>query len=415
MTESQESPVRHFCAQLDAFVRASGQTRSYVVSRHPMSDSQVYAVLAGTVKTPPSFDRMVVPIVEICGGGPAAVAQWRTHHDTMVRVYELQKSLRRKGTAETSASTPEDTAAESPAARTPAAGTPDVATPDGETPGVETPGVGTPPAGAPGAAAPGADVPPAGAAPRPGAAPGSGAPPGFGVPPGFDVPPGYNRFASAEPRPARRPRRPLLVIAAIVAVLGVAAGGLTWALADRAGSGPDGPAAAPVAGGASTADPASPCTGTAPAGGGDLLDTPLPDEPGPLSRPWWTNEAAVVTMERFDTHSWAATVPESVGADPWALLAIRGCLPVTAGHRYRLDFTATASVGATLRARVQHNEWPYPESLMKNLTVGPDPQSFSYEFTGNLTSPTSELTFQLGGNPAMRVEVTDVVLTDLGA
>ncbi|MDP9796085.1 hypothetical protein J2S43_004597 [Catenuloplanes nepalensis] len=362
MTESQESPVRHFCAQLDAFVRASGQTRSYVVSRHPMSDSQVYAVLAGTVKTPPSFDRMVVPIIEICGGGTAAVAQWRTHHDTMVRVYELQKSLRRKGTAEGAPDAPETSETEEATEEAPAAEK---------------------------------------------------------APPGFDVPPGYNRFASAEPRPAPRPRRLLLLVAAIVAVLGVAAGGLTWALADRSDSGPAGGPVAPPpvagGGGASTPDPASPCTGTAPAGGGDLLDTPLPEGPGPLSRPWWTNEASIVTMERFDTHSWAATVPESIGADPFALLAIRGCLPVTAGHRYRLDFTASASISATLRARVQHNQEPYPESLMKDLTVGPEPQSFSYEFTGNRTSPTSELTFQLGGNPAMRVEVTGVVLTDLGA
>ncbi|MDR7274284.1 carbohydrate binding domain-containing protein [Catenuloplanes atrovinosus] len=370
-TESQESPVRHFCGQLDAFVRASGQTRSYVVSRHPMSDSQVYAVLAGTVKTPPSFDRMVVPVVEICGGDAAAVAQWRTRHDTMVRVYELQKSLRRKAPAgpDTDSGAAEAPVSAAPVSAAPVSGAPDPA---------------------------GSEGPPA----------------------GFDVPPGYNRFRPAGPQPARRRRWPLLA-AAVVAVLSVTAGGLAWALTGGPGPGQD--AGGPIATGLPRQDAvpataaASPCRATPPAAGGDLLELPLPDGQSRTSQAWWADKPDEVTFERFDTHRWAAVAQASAGREPWYLLVIRGCLPVTTGHRYRLTFTASANLDTTLGVRVQHNEEPYKASLHKEFTVGAQPSTYTYEFLGTHTSATSELTFQLGGNPAMRVEMTDVTLTDLGA
>lgn len=342
-TENEESPVRHFCAQLDGFVRAAGQTRSYVVSRHPMSDSQVYAVLAGTVKTPPSFDRMVVPIVEICGGDAAVIAQWRTRHDTMVRVYELQKSLRRKAAAETTA----------------------------------------------------ADAPP-----------------------GFDVPEGYNRFGTVDPQPVRRSRWPLLIVA-IVAVAGVLAGGLTWSFAaNQAEPTASGPAPQPPVGAnlPTSADAADTlCKAGPPADGGDLMEVELPDAPGdPKFAAWWSTTERV-RLESFETHSWTATAESGSGLTRWEMLVIRGCLPVTKGHNYTLSFTASASADVTIGVRVQDDQPPRPESLLKEFAVGTDPQPHTWTFVGHTTSQTSELTFQLGGNPAFGIAFTDVVLTDLGA
>ncbi|MFI5838774.1 hypothetical protein ACIA8K_03535 [Catenuloplanes sp. NPDC051500] len=353
--EHEDSPVRHFCAQLDAFVRAAGQTRSYVVSRHPMSDSQVYAVLAGTVKTPPSFDRMVMPIIGICGGDTAVTAQWRSRHDTMVRVYELQKSLRRKTVTEP--------------------------------------------------------------APEPGAGAGKELP-------GFDVPEGYNRFGTVDPRPVRRWRWPLL-IAAIVAVTGVLAGGLTWAFVANRNEPSVTGLAAPPAGGAtdsvapqadSTAAAETPCTAGPPAPGGDLLDVARPDATSDQRFDAWWSNSDLVRLGDFTTHGWTATAQSGAGLKKWDMLVIRGCLPVTSGHGYTLSFTAKASVDATIGVRVQGDQppWDHP-SLMETIPVSTEPQQHTYRFTGAMTSRSSELTFQMGGNPALSVEITDVVLTDLGA
>ncbi|WP_033341147.1 hypothetical protein [Catenuloplanes japonicus] len=346
--ENEESPVRHFCAQLDGYVRASGQTRSYVVSRHSMSDSQVYAVLAGTVKTPPSFDRMVVPIIEICGGDATVIAQWRTRHDTMVRVYELQKSLRRKAVAASPSSSEEAPLPEDQE--------------QGQGQGQDR-----------------------------------------------------DRFGEVVPLPGTR-RRWMLPAVAIVVVLAVLAGGLTWAfVANRSAAPETGPEiAAPDA-------PESPlvvdplCTASAPADGGDLLEVPRPEVPSnPIYNAWWANRDHV-HLRDFGTHHWAAAIDTGAGVLPYDWLAIRGCLPIIAGHRYTLTFIASASADVTLAVRVQHNQWPYEDSLMEQFAVTSSPQPHTYNFVGGVTSQSSELTFQLGGNPALDVEFTDIVLTDLGA
>jgi hypothetical protein len=101
-----DDPVRRFCAELFDYVRESGLKRADVARRHPMSDSQVYAVLRGQVLTPPPFDRMVVPIIMACGADAERIAWWRARHAMMVREYELDQRRRKQDAAPATAPEP---------------------------------------------------------------------------------------------------------------------------------------------------------------------------------------------------------------------------------------------------------------------------------------------------------------------
>jgi hypothetical protein len=206
-----------------------------------------------------------------------------------------------------------------------------------------------------------------------------------------------------------------------VAVTGLLAAGLTWAFVanrdDPSVAAPEAPPADDTAAPAdSTADRETPCTAGPPAPGTDLLEVARPDAPSdPRFGAWWSN-TELVRLADFSTHGWTATAQSGAGLKKWDMLVIRGCLPVTSGHGYTLSFTAKASADATIGVRVQDDQppWDHP-SLLESFAVSAAPQVHSYRFVGSMTSRSSELTFQLGGNPALSVEVTDVVLTDLGA
>ncbi|WP_326554199.1 glycoside hydrolase family 9 protein [Micromonospora sp. NBC_01813] len=109
--------------------------------------------------------------------------------------------------------------------------------------------------------------------------------------------------------------------------------------------------------------------------------------------PWWATEN--VTLGNTDGRL-CATVPGGT-ANPWDASIGHNDIPLIDGAAYRLTFSASADVAATVRANVQLNAAPYTTVLSREIDLGPDPETVSYEFTANLDSPDGTFTFQLGG------------------
>ncbi|MFV2021052.1 glycoside hydrolase family 9 protein [Micromonospora sp. LOL_023] len=109
--------------------------------------------------------------------------------------------------------------------------------------------------------------------------------------------------------------------------------------------------------------------------------------------PWWATEN--VTLGNTDGRL-CAVVPGGT-ANPWDASIGHNDIPLIDGAAYRLTFSASADVAATVRANVQLNAAPYTTVLSRELDLGPDPETVSYEFTANLDSPDGTFTFQLGG------------------
>jgi tetratricopeptide (TPR) repeat protein len=87
-------PVSEFCAQLDELRIASGAAVPMLAKHLGLSRAQLYAILAGRVKRPPDWDRVVRPLVHACSrGDPGVVAAWRRRHAVLNGVWE---ELRRR-------------------------------------------------------------------------------------------------------------------------------------------------------------------------------------------------------------------------------------------------------------------------------------------------------------------------------
>jgi tetratricopeptide (TPR) repeat protein len=87
-------PVSEFCAKLDELRAESGADVRQLAKRLGLSRPQLYAILAGRVKRPPEWDRVVRPLVDACtGGDPSALTAWRQRHTILTVVWE---ELRRR-------------------------------------------------------------------------------------------------------------------------------------------------------------------------------------------------------------------------------------------------------------------------------------------------------------------------------
>jgi endoglucanase len=109
--------------------------------------------------------------------------------------------------------------------------------------------------------------------------------------------------------------------------------------------------------------------------------------------PWWATDN--VTLTNTDGRL-CATVAGGT-ANPWDASIGHNDIPLTDGAAYRLTFSATTDVTATVRANVQLNAAPYTTVLSREIALGPEAQTFDYDFTANLDSPDGTFTFQLGG------------------
>jgi tetratricopeptide (TPR) repeat protein len=87
--EAAVGPVGEFCAALRRLRADSGADIAVLARQLGVSRTQLYAVLAGEVRRPPDWDRVVRPLVEACtGGDQAALAWWRRRHAVLVEVAE---------------------------------------------------------------------------------------------------------------------------------------------------------------------------------------------------------------------------------------------------------------------------------------------------------------------------------------
>jgi hypothetical protein len=147
---------------------------------------------------------------------------------------------------------------------------------------------------------------------------------------------------------------------------------------------------------------------------GSVVMGPPGTPAGTSMRPnWWAN---AVTVGLTPTPTGFVAVVPAGPTLPHELLAIRSGITLTAGHRYRFDFTATGDRPVTILLRIQDKAPPlYRPALVESAPIGPAPCRRSYTFTADATSPaTGEVTFQLGGQGAYTLTVNDAVLVDTG-
>jgi hypothetical protein len=94
MPDARVSPIAEFCAALRSLRQASGADPVALARQLGISRTQLYAILAGGIKRPPDWDRVVRPLVAACTGGDArAIAQWRRRHAVLTDAVE---ELRRR-------------------------------------------------------------------------------------------------------------------------------------------------------------------------------------------------------------------------------------------------------------------------------------------------------------------------------
>jgi tetratricopeptide (TPR) repeat protein len=88
-TGQERGPVFEFCSGLRQLRIESDTDVTVLAKRLNLSRTQLYAVLAGRVKVPPDWDRVVRPLVEACTENDStAVAAWRRRHAILTGVWE---------------------------------------------------------------------------------------------------------------------------------------------------------------------------------------------------------------------------------------------------------------------------------------------------------------------------------------
>ncbi|WP_285681664.1 hypothetical protein [Actinoplanes sp. NBRC 103695] len=130
---------------------------------------------------------------------------------------------------------------------------------------------------------------------------------------------------------------------------------------------------------------------------------------------WWVDDPGKATL-RTRGRDFDVSVPGGT-TRPADVLVIMSDVTLVAGHTYELAFTATADREATVRVRVQDSRPPdYLPSVSRDFRVGPAACRRAYRFPGAVSSPHSELTFQLGGQTdSFQLTVSDVVLVEARA
>jgi endoglucanase len=108
---------------------------------------------------------------------------------------------------------------------------------------------------------------------------------------------------------------------------------------------------------------------------------------------WWTGNApAAVADGRLCAQVAGGTV------NPWDAIIGQNDLGLQSGESYEFSFEASASVPVGVLAKVQQQTEPWPERLSRPVTLGPDPQHFSFVFTSDVNSDIEQVAFQIGGS-----------------
>jgi hypothetical protein len=373
--------VAAFCTELRHLTQRCSLSATAASRRLHISRSQYYAVINGEVRRPPDWAKVEV-ILRMCEQPDTAIGEWRQRHDKMVLGYDRLRTRRR-------AVPSTDPAPDSAAAMVPA---PEIDLAGGTGRGAE----------------PAADDEPA--------------------------EPGDRLARSAS-------WRRVLTVAAVVVLLAVVGGvaariGASGVPGDGGGpqpsSGPstmatvlpaltsDGTLGGPLPGATPEAEvPDDPdgrkaCVSDAPPPGTELLTVPRTHRPGnnKMNNDWW-GSTEQVSFNAANPAAFDANVAAG-GEDVWDVIILHSCVPLVAGHRYRLRFTAATNPAGPVMVRVQDSVQPEArESVTQTLDFTPRAAARTISFTAKHTSRSSEVTFQIGGwDGPFRLRVTDISLTE---
>ncbi|MCE0534097.1 hypothetical protein LWF15_01075 [Kineosporia rhizophila] len=342
--------VPAFCADLGELRRRSSRSAAALAAQLSVSRGHFYSILKGEIRRPPDFSGFVEPFVRACGGTDEEVAQWRKRHAELERSYEEQRRQQRAAVGSEGQNKGRGTASEGSG---------------GESGG-----------------SPGGDA-------------GAGAP----------------QYEYVRPRNLWA----LLAGAGVmVMVLSVITAVVTTQLSDDEDE-PKVASPAPSTSTTAAVTGAELCPLPAPAEGKNVLDA-LPDVQqtgNPLHRLWWSSNEAWLQFGHLAEHGFDAQV-QGGRREPWELIVVRSCVPLTGGAKYRLTFQAQADHPAHMRVRVQENPPTNLESFERDLEIGAGGKTYSYTFTAARTYPAGELTFQVGDNTEdFELTISDVAIAQI--
>ena len=123
------------------------------------------------------------------------------------------------------------------------------------------------------------------------------------------------------------------------------------------------------------------------------------DFEGESAREVWTLHAQVGTESRriFENGEACANVAEG-GEEPWSLGFAQTGIPLEQGQTYLFRFDAYANKPITFRPAITLSEAPWTEFVGRVETLGPQAESFSYEFEMEQSSEDNRLIFFIGAN-----------------
>lgn len=122
--------------------------------------------------------------------------------------------------------------------------------------------------------------------------------------------------------------------------------------------------------------------------------------------PWWT--AGDVTPET-GTGGLTLTV-NTAGANPWDAIIGQGNIPLQAGETYTLSFTARASMPITIPVMLQEDGGDFTQYFASQLALTNSAQPFSFVFSPSEGDPLAVLQYQIGGQSAFTLYLSDVSL-----
>ncbi|MFG1604739.1 helix-turn-helix domain-containing protein [Actinoplanes sp. NPDC049265] len=377
-------PVTAFCTELRHLTQRSSLSATAAARRLHISRSQYYAVINGSVRRPPDWAK-VEGILHLCQQPGAAVAAWRQRHDTMVLEYDRLRTESR--TAPPDGPAQADAPPDGPAPTQADGPAPTQA--DGvlfaEGTAREEDRIGSSPAAR---RASRWRVGTIAAATVLLAAAGTAAVRAF--------PPGASDNRADPPPPSTGPAGVLPSLAADGTLEGPRAG------------------AAPETENPDDPDERKACVSDPPPPGTELLAVPRQHRPGnnKMNHDWW-GSTVQISFNAANPAAFDANVATG-GEQVWDAIILHSCVPLVAGHRYVLRFSAATNPAGPVMVRVQDSVDPEAnESVTRTLDFTPRPTPRTIEFTARHTSRSSELTFQVGGwNTPFRLRATGISLTE---
>ncbi|MFF6973955.1 MULTISPECIES: glycoside hydrolase family 6 protein [Streptomyces] len=116
----------------------------------------------------------------------------------------------------------------------------------------------------------------------------------------------------------------------------------------------------------------------------------------PAAGLWWSSTGRPTSFG-------PGALTTSVGTDKprvWDAMVGRNQIRLRAGALYTLSFDASASRASDIRVTVQENSGAFTAPLDRTVTLGPGSVRHQWTFRSSVSTPTGQITFQVGGQSA---------------